>query len=97
MQGLSLPSLVNWLLPESLDLYPNVQLELVGEDRLVNLVEEGFDAGIRLGHVVQLDMVAVWRTPPERFVVVGTPDFFRRYGRPIHPQDLHRFRCIPLL
>ena len=93
----SLPLLVNRLLPDFLDLYPNVQLELVGEDRLIDIVEEGFDAGIRLGHVVQLDMVAVWLTPPERFVVVGTPDFFRRYGRPIHPHDLQRFRCILLL
>jgi DNA-binding transcriptional LysR family regulator len=89
--------LVNRLLPDFLDLYPNVQLELVGEDRLIDIVEEGFDAGIRLGHVVQLDMVALWLTPPERFVVVGTPDFFRRYGRPIHPHDLQRFRCILLL
>jgi DNA-binding transcriptional LysR family regulator len=93
----SLPLLVNRLLPDFLDLYPNVQLELMGEDRLIDIVAEGFDAGIRLGHVVQMDMVAVWLTPPERFVVVGTPDFFRRYGRPIHPHDLQRFRCILLL
>jgi DNA-binding transcriptional LysR family regulator len=43
-----------------------------------------------------MDMVAVWLTPPERFVVVGTPAFFRRYGRPINPHDLQRFRCILL-
>ena len=92
----SLPLLVNRLLPDFLDLYPNVQLELMGEDRLIDIVEEGFDAGIRLGHVVQMDMVAVWLTPPERFVVVGTPAFFRRYGRPISPHDLQRFRCILL-
>ena len=92
----SLPLLVNRLLSEFLDLYPDVQLELIGEDRLIDIVKEGFDAGIRLGNVVQLDMVAVWLTPPERFVVVGSPAFFRKYGRPLHPNDLQRFRCILL-
>jgi DNA-binding transcriptional LysR family regulator len=92
----SLPLLVNRLLPDFLDLYPNVQLELVGEDRMIDIVEEGFDAGIRLGNFVQLDMVAVWLTPPEQFVVVGAPAFFRRYDRPIRPNDLQRFRCILL-
>jgi DNA-binding transcriptional LysR family regulator len=75
---LSLPLLVNRLLPEFFNLYPNVQPEPVGEDRLINIVEEALDSEIRLGHVVRLDMVAVRLTPPERFVVVGTPDFFRR-------------------
>jgi DNA-binding transcriptional LysR family regulator len=92
----SLPLLVNRLLPDFLDLYPNVQLELEGEDRLVDIVEQGFDAGIRLGHVVQADMVAVWLTPRERFAVVGAPAFFSKYGRPTQPHDLQRFRCILL-
>jgi DNA-binding transcriptional LysR family regulator len=92
----SLPLLVNRLLPDFLDLYPNVQLELVGEDRFVDIVKEGYDAGIRLAQFVQVDMVAVWLTPPERFVVVGAPVFFRRYGRPTEPHDLQRFSCILL-
>src|ERR1700731_3490827 len=87
----SLPMLVNRLLPDFLELYPNVQLELVGEDRLIDIVEEGYDAGIRLAQFVQVDMVAVWLTPPERFVVVGAPAFCRRYGRPTEPHDLQRF------
>jgi DNA-binding transcriptional LysR family regulator len=92
----SLALLVNRLLPDFLDMYPDVQLELIGEDRLIDIVEQGFDAGIRLGHVVQQDMVAVWLTPPEQFVVVGSPAFFRKYGRPLHPHDLQHFRCILL-
>jgi DNA-binding transcriptional LysR family regulator len=71
-------------------------LDLVGEDRLIDIVEEGFDAGVRLGHKVQMDMVSVWLTPPERFVVVGARNFFARYDRPLHPRDLHGFRCILL-
>ena len=92
----SLPLLVNRLLPGFLDLHPNIQLELVGEDRLIDIVKEGFDAGIRLGHHVQVDMIAVRLTPAEPFVVVGAPTFFDRYGRPSQPQDLHDFRCILL-
>jgi DNA-binding transcriptional LysR family regulator len=92
----SLPLLVNRLLPDFLDAHPNVQLELVGEDRPIDIVEEGFDAGIRLGDFVQIDMVAVWLTPPERFVVVGAPALFRKQGRPVSPNDLHGFRCILL-
>jgi DNA-binding transcriptional LysR family regulator len=92
----SLPLLVNRLLPGFLDLHPDVQLELVGDDRMIDIVAEGFDAGIRLGHFIQVDMVAVRLTPAEPFVVVGAPTFFDRYGRPSQPQDLHGFRCILL-
>ena len=92
----SLPLLINRLLPGFLDLHPDVQLELVGEDRLVDIVGEGFDAGIRLGHVVQADMIAVRLTPAEPFVVVSAPAFFEKYGRPGQPQDLQDFRCILL-
>jgi DNA-binding transcriptional LysR family regulator len=92
----SLPLLVNRLLPGFLDFHPDVQLELAGEDRMIDIVEEGFDAGIRLGHFVQVDMVAVRLTPAEPFVVVGAPAFFDRYGRPSQPQDLQDFRCILL-
>jgi DNA-binding transcriptional LysR family regulator len=92
----SLPLLVNRLLPDFLELHPKIQLDLVGDDRLIDIVEEGFDAGVRLGHMVQMDMVSVWLTPPERFVVVGAPTFFARYGRSLHPRDLQNFRCILL-
>lgn len=92
----SLPLLVNRLLPDFLEEYPKVQLELVGDDRLADIVEEGFDAGIRLGNYVQLDMISIWLTPPEPFVIVGSPDFFARYGRPGRPDNLKDFRCIEL-
>ena len=92
----SLPLLVNRLLPGFLDLHPDVQLELVGEDRMIDIVDEGFDAGIRLGHFVEMDMVAVRLTPAEPFVVVGAPQFFDKYGRPSQPRDLQDFRCILL-
>jgi DNA-binding transcriptional LysR family regulator len=92
----ALPLLGNRLLPDFVECYPEVQLELMGEDDLVDIVEAGFDAGIRLGELVQPDMVAVRLTPPIRFVVAGTPAFFARHGRPSQPADLLRFACIQL-
>jgi DNA-binding transcriptional LysR family regulator len=92
----SLPLLIHRLLPSFLDLYPDVQLELVGDDGLIDIVDAGFDAGIRLGHFVQADMIAVRLTPAEPYAVVGAPAFFAQYGRPRRPQDLHDFRCILL-
>ncbi len=92
----ALPLLANRLLPDFVESYPEVQLELIGEDGLVDIVEAGFDAGIRLGELVQPDMVAVRLTPPIRFVVAGTPSFLARHGRPAQPRDLLRFPCIQL-
>jgi DNA-binding transcriptional LysR family regulator len=92
----SLPLLINRLLPGFLDLHPDVQLELVGDDGLVDVVDGGFDAGIRLGDLIEADMIAVRLTPAEPFAVVGTPAFFAKYGRPRRPHDLHEFRCILL-
>jgi DNA-binding transcriptional LysR family regulator len=92
----ALPLLANRLLPDFVESYPEVQLELVGEDDLVDIVEAGFDAGIRLGELVQPDMVAVRLTPPFRFVVAGTPAFLARHGRPAQPQELLRVPCIQL-
>ena len=55
---------------------------------------EGFDAGLRFGESLQQDMVAVPIGPPQRFVVVGTPGFIARHGRPRHPRDLQALPCI---
>jgi DNA-binding transcriptional LysR family regulator len=91
-----LPLLVNRLLPGFLDLHPNVQLELLGDGRMIDIVAEEFDAGIRLGHFVKVDMVAVGLTPAEPYAEVGAPQLFERLGRPDKPQDLHEFPCILL-
>jgi DNA-binding transcriptional LysR family regulator len=63
---------------------------------MIDIVAEGFDAGIRLGHVIQTDMIAVRLTPAEPFALIGTPAFFAEHGRPGRPQDLEDFRCILL-
>jgi DNA-binding transcriptional LysR family regulator len=74
--------------------YPEVEVEICAEDGFIDLVESGFDAGIRLGEFLQADMIAVRLTPPFRFVAVGSPDYFERHGRPARPADLRRMPCV---
>lgn len=73
---------------------PQVELEIVTDDRLVDIVRDGFDAGIRFGESLAADMVALPLKPVPRFVVVGTPDYLARHGRPTIPEDLKQHTCI---
>jgi len=73
---------------------PGVQLELVGDDRLVDIIAEGCDAGVRPRTFVQVDMVSVPLTAEEPQVVVGAPSFLARYGRPLLPDDVRKIPCI---
>lgn len=75
-------------------LYPQVQLELVMAERLANIIADGCDAGIRLGRSLAEHVVAVPITPPLSMVVVGSPDYFARHGKPKTPQDLAGHNCI---
>lgn len=76
--------------------YPEIEVEITSDSAFVDIVESGFDAGIRLGELVQADMVRVRLTPPFDFCVVGSPDYFARHGRPERPEDLMHHRCIRL-
>jgi DNA-binding transcriptional LysR family regulator len=76
--------------------YPHVHLDLTVEDRLVDVIAEGFDGGIRYGDRVPLDMVGVALTRPLDWVVMGSPDLIARVGRPETPQDLMRLPCIEM-
>jgi DNA-binding transcriptional LysR family regulator len=62
--------------------HPRVEVEIVIEDRLVDIVAEGYDAGVRLSEIIDRDTVQVRLTPPCRFVVVGTPEYLARRGTP---------------
>ncbi|WP_241569038.1 LysR family transcriptional regulator [Rosenbergiella collisarenosi] len=74
--------------------YPDIRLELITENRFVNIIDKRFDAGIRLGSDVGEGMVAVRITSGMEMAVVGTPDHFRRYGFPHTPDDLVSHPCI---
>lgn len=82
--------------PEYLKRYPDVQVDLVTEGKLVDIVADGFDAGIRLADSVPQDMVAALFGPQQGFVVVGAPAYFKVKGRtiPATPHDLNAHRCM---
>lgn len=82
------------LVLEFLRRYPEMRVDLVTEGRLVDVVAEGFDAGIRQAENVPLDMVAVDCSPPIRRVVVGAPAYFQNRPRPAKPDDLHGHQCM---
>jgi len=73
---------------------PNLELEIVATDRLVDIVEEGFDAGIRLGESLREGMTAVRIRPRLRLAVVGSPRYFEDRPRPETPADLRHHVCI---
>jgi len=74
--------------------YPQIELEIVAETALIDIVERGFDAGVRWGESLAQDMIAVSLAPPERFSVVASPQYIARRGRPMVPQDLLQHCCI---
>ncbi len=82
------------LIPRFLEQHPSVQLEVHVDDRFVNAVAEGFDAGIRLIESIDRDMVHVKLSGPMRFVVVGAPSYLKKRGTPQKPEDLLAHDCL---
>ncbi|MES5048242.1 LysR family transcriptional regulator [Rhizobium nepotum] len=82
------------VVPRFLDSYPDVELDLVSEGRLVDIVEQGFDAGIRLLETVPKDMVAVKFGGDVRFIAVVAPSYLDGKARPHTPDDLYAHCCV---
>jgi DNA-binding transcriptional LysR family regulator len=76
--------------------YPDIEIELSIDGALTNIVEDRFDAGVRLGESLEKDMIAVRIGPDLRMAVVGSPAYFARYPVPETPRDLIAHRCINL-
>jgi len=81
------------LVVEFLRRFPEVKVDLVVDDRLVDIVAEGFDAGIRLGSVPQ-DMVAIPVGAEQHLAVVAAPGYLRKHNAPRSPNDLLKHECI---
>jgi DNA-binding transcriptional LysR family regulator len=80
---------------EFVRLYPDMQVDLVTEDRPIDIVAEGFDAGVRPGDIVPADMIAVHlEAAIQGSAVVGSPAYFKGRPAPKTPQDLLRHTCI---
>lgn len=82
------------VLDRLLDAHPRLMVELNVDNRLVDIVAEGYTAGVRLGDQVDRDMVSVPIGLPERLVVVGSPLYLAAHGIPEHPTSLREHRCI---
>ncbi len=74
--------------------YPDVRVELSRDNGLRNIVEDGFDAGVRLGESIEKDMIAVRIGPDWRMLVVASPSYLADKPVPQHPQDLIGHNCI---
>ncbi|WP_138467706.1 LysR substrate-binding domain-containing protein [Poseidonocella sp. HB161398] len=84
------------VLPDYVRRFPEMQLDVSVDDHLVDIVAEGFDAGIRYGDRVPQDMIGVALSTPLQWVVVGSPELIAREGRPGTPQDLLERPCIEM-
>lgn len=76
--------------------FPEIEVELAASEELVDLAAEGFDAGIRLGQFIAPDMVGVRLTKPLPLIIVGSPAYLARRGRPERPDDLREHACLRL-
>jgi DNA-binding transcriptional LysR family regulator len=74
--------------------YPDITLELFVDYGFANIVEERFDAGIRLGEAISKDMIAVRISPDWRLAVVGAPAYFERCPPPATPHELTNHACV---
>lgn len=74
--------------------YPDIVLDVTIDDSVTDIVKAGYDVGARLGEYLEADMIAVKLGGEQRQLVVASPDYIARHGRPETPADLLRHRCI---
>ena len=83
------------IVPAFLAAYPDIRMEIVAEDSFVDVLAEGFDAGIRYDERLEQDMIAVPIGPrTQRFATAASPEYLKRRGRPRHPRDLLDHACL---
>ncbi|RKH59098.1 LysR family transcriptional regulator [Corallococcus llansteffanensis] len=90
----AVPYVITPVVPTFRERHPRIDVEVVIEERFVDIVAEGYDAGVRLSEAIERDMVQVRLTDAFRFVVVGSPDYLARHGTPQRPEDLLHHECI---
>jgi DNA-binding transcriptional LysR family regulator len=86
--------LIQHVLPGFLATYPDIHVEIVVDTRFVDIVAEGFDAGVRLFDDVPRDMIAIRFGPDMRLAAVASPAYLAQHGHPATPQELAQHRCI---
>ena len=88
------PLILQPMIASFCEAYPDIELEIAASEELVDIAQQGFDAGVRLGQFIAADMTIVRLTPPFRFVVVGSPTYLARAGAPDRPEDLRNHACL---
>lgn len=74
--------------------YPDIRVEVTTDDRLVDIVQQQYDAGIRLSTTVEKDMIAVPIGPQMKLAVVATPEYFARHPAPAHPREVINHQSV---
>jgi DNA-binding transcriptional LysR family regulator len=87
-------ALLQPLLEAFLRAYPEIRVELYFDDGFANIIEGGFDAGIRLGDAVARDMISLALSPPQRTAIIAAPRYLKRKGVPRKIEDLKAHECI---
>lgn len=83
------------VVPPFLAKYPDIVVEVVADERRIDVVADGFDAGIRYDESLEKDMIAIPIGPRvQRFAAAASPDYIARRGRPTHPRELLEHDCI---
>lgn len=90
----AVPTQLSPRLSRFLQAHPDVRIEVTENDGLVDIVAQGFDAGVRLHEFVPEDMVAVPLGPPLRGMIVASPAYLAVHGAPLHPRDLLQHQCV---
>lgn len=87
-------TIIEPMLPGFTKTYPDIVLDITFDDTVVDVVAGGFDVAIRIGEVIERDMIAVRLGPELRQIAVATPGYIAAHGRPFHPRDLVNHHCI---
>jgi DNA-binding transcriptional LysR family regulator len=87
-------TLLDPVVPIFVSRYPDVELDVSISNRLIDVTEGGFDAGIRWGGTVPEDMVAQRLSADIRWVACASPSYLERFGAPARPDDLQNHSCI---
>ena len=77
-----------------MEAYPDVSVEIITDAAIIDIVEQGFDAGVRFGKQLAQDMIATPLGPPLHYAIVASPEYLGRHGRPEQPDDLIEHNCI---
>jgi DNA-binding transcriptional LysR family regulator len=91
------PAVDHYLCPlafDFMDAYREVNIDIISDAAVIDIVEQGFDAGVRFGKQLAQDMIALPLGPALRYAIVASPGYVEKHGRPQVPDDLARHDCI---